>query len=310
MPLAARVIANLGAELLVRHPDYGYFHARALKKHGLLVCGDKVVCHSQSSLPNLNRPDGQPHPETLRVVDVTERRGVLQRTDRRGTAKPIAANLTQVVAVTAPKPPFDPLLIDRYTIAARHMEVSLVLAINKTDLLDTDDLQAQAADIESLYTAIGYKVIRCNGKSGEGLSELASILADEVSILVGQSGVGKSSILNRMLPEQSIRTGALSEISGLGRHTTTVTMWYDLPTGGALIDSAGVRQFALEHLSNVDIEAGFVEISEASLRCKFRDCSHLKEPDCAVVSALQSGVITQQRYDHFQAISAEAAGSA
>ena len=119
----------------------------------------------------------------------------------------------------------------------------------------------------------------------------------------------KSSLLNQILPDQTIRTGALSEISGLGRHTTTVTMWYDLPTGGALIDSAGVRQFALEHLSNVDIEAGFVEISEASMHCKFRDCSHLKEPDCAVVAALQSGTITQQRYDHFQAICAEAAGS-
>ncbi len=306
-PLQARVIANLGIELLVYHPQAGYFHAQPMKKHGLVVCGDEVICDPPATTEHSSGNHTDVNAETLRVRQVNTRNSVLQRTDRRGHGKPIAANLTQLVAVTAIKPPFDPLLIDRYTIAARHMGVKLVLAINKTDLLDTPEKQTQADDIEHLYQSIGYPVIRCNGKSGD-TEALADLLKDETSILVGQSGVGKSSILNCMLPERSAKTGALSELSGLGRHTTTVTTWYDLPDGGALIDSAGVRQFALEHLSDVDIEAGFVEIANASADCRFRDCRHLVEPDCAVLSALHRGEISQQRYEHFQSISTQAAG--
>ena len=206
--------------------------------------------------------------------------------------------MTQLVVVTAPKPPFDPLLIDRYTIAARHMGVELLLVINKSDLI-TDD---QADTIQALYSSIGYPVIRCSCETNQGLDALATALAGQTSILIGQSGVGKSSILTRLLPEQSIRTGALSEISGLGRHTTTVTTWYDLANGGAIIDSAGVRQFSLEHLTGVDIQAGFVEIEAFSHDCKFRDCTHRHEPDCAVLKALNDKTLANSRYEHFKAI--------
>lgn len=303
--ILTRVISNLGIELLVHHDVYGHFHAQPMKKHGLVVCGDQVVCAAPKTPPDHAAKAGNPHPETLRVLELAPRTGLLQRTDRRGNAKPIAANLTQLIAVTAPKPPFDPLLIDRYTIAARHMGVHLQLVMNKTDLLDTLELQAQANDIESLYRSIGYSVTRCNSKNGEGIDDLSALMAGEVSILVGQSGVGKSSILNALVPERSAKTGALSDNSGLGKHTTTVTTWYDLPHGGAIVDSAGVRQFALEHLSGVDIESGFVEIAEASTHCRFRDCKHIKEPECAVLAGVNQGNISTQRYDHFQIISSQ-----
>lgn len=305
-----RVISNLGAELLVRHDDLGHFHAQPLKKHGLLVCGDLLICAPPKAALCSFAATDDPHSEILRVQEVAGRNSVLQRTDRRGQAKPIAANLTQLIAVSAPKPPFDPLLIDRYTIAATHMGVKLLLVINKTDLLTTEELTNQADSIESLYRSIGYTVLRCNGKSGDGLDALVNELSGEVSILVGQSGVGKSSILNGLIPDRSIKTGALSEISGLGRHTTTVTTWYELSSGGAIIDSAGVRQFALEHLSDVDIEAGFKEISAASATCKFRNCRHQNEPDCAVKSGLEQQTISRQRYEHFQTISAQSSGIA
>lgn len=288
----------------MRHDTWGYFHAQPLKKHGLLVCGDLVICDLPETLPDQAASADQPHNGILRIRTVEARTGVLQRTDRQGKIKAIAANLTQVIAVTAPKPPFDPLLIDRYTIAAQHMGVKLLLVINKTDLLnDDDELKQQASSIKLIYQSIGYTVVQCNSLSGEGLQTLSSELDGEVSILVGQSGVGKSSILNSLLPHRSIKTGALSENSGLGRHTTSVTTWYELAAGGAIIDSAGVRQFALEHLSDVDIEAGFVEIANASTACKFRNCRHTSEPDCAVLKALNNNAIARQRYDNFQNIS-------
>lgn len=269
------------------------------------MCGDVVHCEPPDHLPDANSSAEQPHSHTLRITHVEPRTSVLQRTDRHGQAKPIAANLSQLVAVTASKPPFDPLLLDRYTIAARHMGVTMVIVINKVDLLDTPELQHQADSLQALYRAIGYTVLRCNSKTGEGFDDLSAQLRHQVSILVGQSGVGKSSILNNLLPDQSIKTGTLSESSGLGRHTTTVTTWYSLTGGGAIIDSAGVRQFALEHLSDVDIESGFLEIARAARHCKFRNCRHIHEPDCAVLAALNSEQISRQRYENFLTISAQ-----
>jgi len=128
------------------------------------------------------------------------------------------------------------------------------------------------------------------------------VLADEASILVGQSGVGKSSILNSVLPTVDVKTGGLSDISGLGKHTTTVTNWYDLPHGGAIIDSPGVRQFALEHLEQIDIQSGFKEIASFAMTCKFNDCSHVHEPNCAVLEAMEDGSIDVTRYEHFRAL--------
>ena len=141
--------------------------------------------------------------------------------------------------------------------------------------------------------------MRCCLTTGEGVAALTERLHDHVSILVGQSGVGKSSLLNQLIPDLDVRTGELSRQSGLGRHTTSVTTWFELPGGGAIIDSAGVRQFSLEHIPQADIQAGFVEISDAAQYCKFADCSHQHEPDCAVQQALADKQISTRRFEHF-----------
>ena len=303
------MIANRGADLLVRDHTDTYYTAVPQKKLGLVVCGDKVHCERADQPDDTgNAPETSaqsPHNVAARVTKVEPRSSVLARTDRRGQPKAIAANLTQLVVVTAPKPPMDPLLIDRYTIAAQHMNVSLLLVINKADLISDDGADDQANAIETVYSSIGYPIIRCSCETNEGLDALTLALAQHTAILVGQSGVGKSSLLSKLLPEATIRTGALSEISGLGRHTTTVTTWYDLGNGGAIIDSAGVRQFSLEHLSGVDIQAGFVEIQKLSHDCRFRDCTHQHEPDCAVLDALQQGSLSAGRYRHFVSIRSE-----
>jgi len=203
-----------------------------------------------------------------------------------------------LVVVTAPAPPFDPMLIDRYTVAAQHIGVDVTILINKTDLLK-GSTSSHADDIETLYRKIGYNVMRCCLTTGEGVPDLVTCMHDHVSILVGQSGVGKSSLLNRLLPDLDIRTGELSKQSGLGKHTTSVTTWFALPDGGAIIDSAGVRQFSLDHIPGADIQAGFTEISDAAQYCKFTDCTHLHEPDCAVQDALADNRISSQRFEHF-----------
>jgi len=282
---AARVIANHGAELTLRTPTGEKFTATSKKKLGLVVTGDRVLWQAQDH-------------GTTRVIDILERSGTLARTDRQGNAKPIATNINQVLVVTAPKPPFDTLLLDRYCVAASNIGADIAIIINKTDLLDTSSGET-ANEIESLYTGLDYKVARCCVKEPDGLLQVMKLLENRVSILVGQSGVGKSSILNALLPQQEIKTGDLSSNSGLGRHTTTVTNWYDLANNGAIIDSPGVRQFSLEHLNSVDIEAGFREITDHAAHCKFNDCSHQHEPECAVLSALSSGSIHKDRYQHF-----------
>lgn len=282
----ARVVANHGAELTLSTSTAEKITATTRKKLGLVVTGDLVRWEPGS------------HGDA-RVTEVLERSGTLARTDRTGNAKPIATNVTQLLVVTAPKPPFDSLLLDRYCVAAANIGAETAVIINKTDLLD-DTTAPVAEAIEHLYTQLGYRVARCCVKEAQGLNAITGLLRDQVSILVGQSGVGKSSILNALLPQHNIKTGGLSDNSGLGRHTTTVTNWYDLPDNGAIIDSPGVRQFSLEHLESVDIQAGFREIATAAMSCKFNDCSHRHEPECSVLEALANGKIDADRFSHFQ----------
>jgi len=282
----ARVVANHGAELTLSTSSAEKIAATPKKKLGLVVTGDLVRWHAENH-------------GNARVTEVLQRSGTLARTDRLGNAKPIATNISQVLVVTAPKPPFDRLLLDRYCVAAANIGAEIAVIINKTDLLD-ETTTSEADAIELLYTQLGYQVARCCVKETHGLNAIQSLLSDQISILVGQSGVGKSSILNALLPQHNIKTGGLSDNSGLGRHTTTVTNWYDLPNNGAIIDSPGVRQFSLEHLDSVDIQAGFKEIAEHAMICKFNDCTHQHEPECSVLAAVASGKIDSGRFSHFQ----------
>lgn len=281
----ARVVANHGRELTLATAENKTVTATPRKKLGLVVTGDLV------------RWNAEEH-GNARVTEVLPRSGTLARTDRQGHAKPIATNISQVLVVTAPKPPFDRLLLDRYCVAASSMGADIAVIINKTDLLD-EQTSSIAHNIESVYSKLDYKVARCCVKEEQGLAQVEALLDNHISILVGQSGVGKSSILNELLPQHEIKTGGLSDNSGLGRHTTTVTNWYDLPNNGAIIDSPGVRQFSLEHLTRLDIQAGFTEISTHSMNCKFNDCSHQHEPECAVLAALANAQIDDDRYKHY-----------
>jgi len=249
------------------------------------VCGDRVAWQ----LP-VDDGDGI-------VTEILPRNTELLRPDKQGRVEVIAANLTRLLAVAAPKPAPDPFMMDRYLAAGVFMDITPVIVFNKIDLFrETSDTWGDLSDFER----IGYAVIRASAKTGEGLEELLGLLEGHTAILVGQSGVGKSSLLNALVPEADAATKALSKSSGEGRHTTSASVLHRLPGGGAIIDSPGVRDYAPAPVPATEVVRGFVEFLEPADRCRFGNCMHLREPDCGVKQAVDEGIINPRRYESYR----------
>ena len=230
------------------------------------------------------------------ITKIHERTSVLKRPIRYQGLKPVAANIDQVLVVTAVEPPFTDRILDRYLVAIEQSGIDAVLILNKTDLIIAGHPVRESMTI---YQALGYKVIETSCKQDDIAHALTDVLAHKTSVFVGQSGVGKSSLVNQILPEVKTDVASLSETSGLGTHTTTTSRLYHLDHEAVLIDSPGIREFGMDHLDTQQIASGFIEIAEFSQQCKFRDCSHVKEPGCAVKQAVASGDIHQNRYDNY-----------
>ena len=211
----------------------------------------------------------------------------------------MAANIDQMIVVCSLVPKPNSYLIDRYLVAAENLPAQPLILINKIDLLD-DKNEHVVNDINSIYEAIGYRVLETSAIHNTGIDELQSVLADATSILVGLSGVGKSSLVKNLLPDIEIRIGEISQASYEGKHTTTVSTFYTLPTGGNLIDSPGVRDFSPVKLNTEQILNGFVELRPYRGHCKFANCSHRDEPGCAITEALETGAISLQRVNSFR----------
>jgi len=236
------------------------------------------------------------------VVAQRERHSVLSRPDPYGKLKPIAANIDQILLVIAPFPEPHANLIDRYLVAAEVVGIEPVILLNKMDLLTADPARQTAMDeLLAIYPTLGYRVLRTSIKDS-GLAELHSALRERTSVFVGQSGVGKSSLVNVLLPDADIRVGALSETTQKGTHTTTTAQLLHLNCGGTLIDSPGIREFGLWHMSKGQVEQGFREFRPLLGTCKFRDCQHEHEPGCAILDAVQSGAISATRLDSYRRI--------
>ena len=211
----------------------------------------------------------------------------------------MAANIDQVVVVIASKPSFEYGMLDRYLAAAELIGATPVIVVNKADLLDADS-RAKLEQRLSVYREIGYPLLFTSTRSNAALVELHRQLKAHTSILVGQSGVGKSSLVQALLPDLDIRIGTLSQVTGLGRHTTTVAMLYHLPDGGNLIDSPGVRDFTLGSVEVEKLASGFREFTPYLGQCRFHNCRHLSEPGCAVQDAARAGAISKLRLENYQ----------
>ncbi len=282
----ARVIANYGARLLIKDDTNTLKRCVALKKLGLCVTGDMVEWAPEKTGDH-------------RVTKILPRTSLLQRPDRTGKLKPIAANLTHLLIVAAVKPGVEALLIDQYAAAAELAGIEPLIVINKSDLLN-DEERRSLESLLSVYAALDYETVFINTQDEFGIKPLSDKIGNKISMLVGQSGVGKSSIVSKLFPDLDIQVGALSEASGSGSHTTTVSSWYELEDDGALIDSPGVRQFSLEHFSQKDLALGFREITETAADCKYNNCTHLHEPQCAVRNAVGSGTIDSARFANYR----------
>ena len=274
------IVASFGRQFSVELGDGALVTCVTRGKRTDIACGDRVAIA-------MTAPDQG-------VIESTGPRASLFYRSDIQREKLIAANVTQIVIVLATAPAFHPELLDRCLAAAEHEKIRALIALNKMDLA------ASPAALQSLepYRALGYDVLPLAAKID--IAPLRAQLAGHVSVLVGQSGMGKSTIINRLLPDAAARVGELSAALASGRHTTTHARLYPLDASSHIIDSPGLQEFGLHHLSPQDLEHGFVEFRPRLGHCKFNDCKHLSEPGCAITAAVERGDIHPQRVESYR----------
>ncbi len=278
------MVATFGRHMTVRDAAGRQLRARPFGRSLVVVCGDEVRCRAD------------PLHDELHVVEVLPRRSALYRANARGRSEPVVANLTRLLVVLAPVPAPDLFVVDRYLAAAESAHVGATLVVNKEELGVDEELSAELV----AYARAGYGAVHCSAHTGVGVGALLAALAPgAVAALVGQSGVGKSSLVARLLPEERLAIGELVRAEE-GRHTTTAARLFDLTEGRALIDSPGVRDFAPAIESLEPRSLGFVEVERLSPGCRFLDCRHMREPGCAVRAAAEAATFHPRRYESYR----------
>jgi ribosome biogenesis GTPase / thiamine phosphate phosphatase len=275
------VLASFGRGVLVQ-TGTGLVRCGLKGRKLRVVCGDRVIWGYPLSA------DGPS------VESIEPRRNLIERIDLRGRAEPVAANIDKLAIVVAPQPVADWFLVDRYWAGAVLKDLDALVIVNKKDLR-FDAIEPQLNE----YRKLNLNCIEVSCQSREGIGDLERFLCAGVSLLVGQSGVGKSSLVNALAPEAEAQTAELTR-DDEGRHTTTTARWYQLAPTSAIIDAPGVRDFAPPaHLVRA-AERGFVEIHERSALCRFKDCRHMEEPGCAVRTAVINQQISTRRYESYR----------
>ena len=279
----ALVIATFGRHLLVRDTNARELKARPFGRGLVIVAGDQVLCRDD------------PRTNETHALELCPRRNALFRSNLRGGSEPVVANLSQLLVVLAPNPKPDLFVLDRYLAAATSGGIPATLVLNKSDLGITDDLQREL----DVYQSIGYDWLAGSTRAGTGMEGVLAAVSEQTSALVGQSGVGKSSLIRRLVPKAEIEVGELVREEE-GRHTTTASRLFDLPGGGSLIDSPGVRDFApaIDRLDRGHL--GFIEVARLAPECRFADCRHMREPGCAVIAASEAGAMHPRRYESYR----------
>lgn len=276
-----RVIAVHGRHFQVENAS-GRHDCVTRGKKGGIACGDRVRFRSTG--------------DDSAVIEATlPRANLLYRSDT-FRSKLLAANVDQVFIVTASSPSPNMELLNRCLVAAEAAGIAARIVVNKADLPDS----AALAERLRPYKTLGYPLLLLSAKTD--VEPLRAVLTGKTSIVVGASGVGKSTLVNALVPEAEIATQEISEALDSGKHTTTHTRLYHLPGGGALIDSPGMQEFGLDHLGADDLQAAFPEFRPLLGQCRFYNCRHLKEPDCAVLAAVASGRILKERWRTYQTL--------
>lgn len=284
-----RVITQFGKQVEVESCDAPHsVHRCFLRANlGAIVTGDRVIwCDSEQGAV---------------VVSVLPRRTELVRPDTFGKLRPVAANVDRMLITVAPQPEPHPNLVDRYLVVAENLGLRAVIVVNKADL--PDSVASTGLEyILRVYPQLGYPVLQVSAHTGDGMATLQECVSEGTSIFVGQSGAGKSSLIQTLLPDESIKIGELSEQVAKGRHTTTHSRLYHFPGGGSCIDSPGIREFGLWHMSADEVAGGFREFHPLLGLCRFRDCSHDRDPNCALRGGVEDGSVLPERFESFRRI--------
>ena len=289
-PLAARVIECFGRRVIVQTDSGERLPAELFGKRLSVVCGDAVWLRQARSVHSSQ--------DALRIVEVVPRKSLLERTDSRGRSESLAANLNLLGVLIAPQPAPDAFVIDRYLAGARYAGIEAVVIMNKCDLEAADSPGFVALLAE--FAQAGYPVLKLSARHGEAMPALTALLKDRITMLVGQSGVGKSTLTNALVPASARGTRSLSEATGEGRHTTVSTALFALPCGGELIDSPGVRDYAPALIEDALVQVGWPEILRLAPECRFNNCLHLREPGCAVLQAIADQTLSARRHESYK----------
>ena len=303
--MTGTVIRNTGSSYIVRTADggevkclvKGNFRIKGIRTTNPVAVGDTV----ELSAPG---PDGVAY-----ITGVLDRRNYIIRraSNLSKAAHIIAANVDCAVLVaTLAHPTTSFTFIDRFLATAEAYNVPAVLVFNKIDLLTDEEDEGLLDAVEYLYTSIGYRCFGVSAATGEGLGDLAEFLAGKVSLFSGNSGVGKTTLINALIPGLDLRTAEISAVHDTGMHTTTFSEMYTLPSGGEIIDTPGVRGFGVYDFRKEDVGHYFPEIFRESTHCRFRGCTHTHEPGCAVREAVDDHRISESRYNSYLSIFEEA----
>lgn len=293
------VIRTTGSHYVVRLDDgteaecrvKGNFRLRGIRSTNPVAVGDGVTV-----APPAPGADG-----TRFITEIDERRNYIVRkaSNLSKQSHVLAANLDlAVLVVTLRYPETSTTFIDRFLASAEAYRVPVVLAFNKADLFTPDD-EARVAELEAIYRAADYRILRLSAANGEGVEELRAEMGGRVTLLAGHSGVGKSTLLNRLVPGAEARTAAVSDAHGTGMHTTTFSELYSLPGGGSVIDVPGIKGFGTFNIDPEEVGHYFRDIFHLSAGCRFSNCTHTREPGCAVLSALDEGRLSPSRYSSY-----------
>jgi len=279
-----RIVECYGRRVVLALADGQHRQAEVFGKRLRVVCGDEVMTEEN------------PATQALQVRELLPRRTHFTRTDSRGQPEVLAANMTQLVVLMSEQPASDPYIVDRYLAGAELGGLKTMVVMTKQDLNPSEQSQQYTSE----YQQAGYQVFKVSTLTSIGLTELHAALRNEVSMLVGESGVGKSTLTNALLGNSAQLTREISDATGEGRHTTVSSALFALTNGGALIDSPGVRDYAPAPVSDLQVAFGWREFRHYDGQCKFNNCLHLREPNCAIIAAVAAGAISARRYDSYK----------
>ena len=290
------VVKNTGSWYTVRTDDgqlieskiKGNFRLKGIRSTNPVAVGDRVELVANQE-------------GTAFITAIDDRRNYIIRKSQNLSKQShiIAANVDQAfLIVTINYPQTSTTFIDRFLASAEAYRVPVILVFNKTDLLDEDERRYQQM-MMTLYENIGYQCVAISAEKGTGVEILESLLQGKTTVLSGNSGVGKSTLINRLVPGASLRTAEISDAHNTGQHTTTFSEMIELPGGGYLIDTPGIKGFGTFDMEPEELTSYFKEIFRFSKDCRFSNCTHTHEPGCAVLQALENHYIAQSRYQSY-----------